>query len=249
MSNCSRATAPRRRSFNKSLRRTASFAFLPNFRRNRILKTLWLGATFIVTAFATMGPNAAASSTLTPLGVADYAYMTASHANPAHDVLAPDLTNAVATKIVANSPLSLASNIGAIPDYSRIAIFVNKSAYSVICVDFPVAILNRPKVTPCPDGAIGNWQLAPSVLMISRASVALAASEGQAVSGPEVSGAFSQSRFTLTTRPRFKSGAGGAINVVGRVQIHSTNGSKVTIIHVCVTFPKTQAGIVKQTRC
>jgi hypothetical protein len=231
----------------------------PQARRQAIVETTPLGwfisRTLLLVVFLLMltsitssAVNAAKPSFVS--AVAEYAFSTASHEKPARAVSATDLSNAVATKSnVTTLTVTLGVNLGDIPSYPRLAIFIDSATFKNICVHFSNVVGKRPYLIACPQMAIALWQEAPSVMEVSRNAVAMAAAKGRAVSGADVAKSFTKSRFHFVTTPAFKTGQGGKVTFVSRLKMTSDSGSVTENVHVCVKFPTTEAGIPFQVHC
>ena len=212
-------------------------------------RTLLLAVVFMMlTSVTSSAVNAAKPSFVS--AVAEYAYSTASHEKPARAVSATDLSNAVATKMnVTTSTVTLEANLGDIPSYPRLAMFINSATFKNTCVSFSNVVGKSPYLIACPQLAIALWLEAPSVMDVSRSAVAMAAAKGQAVSGADVAKSFTKSRFHFVTAPAFKAGQGGKVKFVSQLKMTSGSGSVTETVYVCVKFPTTLAGIPIQVHC
>ncbi len=190
-------------------------------------------------------PLAGATRSSGVLAVADYAYSTANHSRPPQIVTATDVTNAVATASVNKAKLTLVINIGEVLGYSRLVLFGNAVTYRQTCVDFPVKVGQPPTVIPCSAEFMELWQEEPFVLNASRSAVAAAASSGRAVSGADITPFFIGSNYKLLKTPTFRAGQGGVVTVIVKMKFNST----LTTSHICIQFPKTEAGVPFQVAC
>ena len=191
--------------------------------------------------------SAAASSAA--LNIAKYAVATASHDQPARAVTAADVSNAVATTSVNTSRLSLGFNIGELVGYSRVALFIDSSTYSQLCVDFPNSVGAAPTVTSCTPQVILLWQSVFGVLNASRDAVASAASRDRPVTGADVVKAAASIKWNLAPKPSFTGGQGGLVKFTRKLQITAPKKSPVVTVSICVSFPKTAYGIPVQVTC
>jgi hypothetical protein len=89
------------------------------------------------------------------------------------------------------------------------------------------------------------WQEEPFVLNASRSAVAAAASSGRAVSGADITPFFIGSNYKLLKTPTFRAGQGGVVTVIVKMKFNST----LTTSHICIQFPKTEAGVPFQVAC
>lgn len=212
-------------------------------------RTLLLAVVFMMlTSVTSSAVNAAKPSLVS--AVAEYAYFTASHEKPARAVSATDLSNAVATKMnVTTSTVTLEANLGDIPSFPRLAMFINSATFKNTCVSFSNVVGKPPYLIACPQLAIALWLEAPSVMDVSRSAVAMAAAKGQTVSGADVAKSFTKSRFHFVTAPAFKAGQGGKVKFVSQLKMTSGSGSVTETVYVCVKFPTTLAGIPIQVHC
>lgn len=211
--------------------------------RNTIL-TLLLGVALTAT-MTLSSPLVGAARSSDALAVADYAFSTANHSRPPQIVTAADVANAVATVSVNKAKLTLDINIGEVEGFPRLVLFMNEVTYRQTCVDFPVKVGQSPTVIPCPAKAIALWQELPSVLYKSRSAVAAAASSGRAVSAADITPFFIGSIFKFLKTPTFRAGQGGVVTVIVKMKFNST----LTTSHICIRFPKTEAGIPFQVAC
>jgi hypothetical protein len=150
---------------------------------------------------------------------------------------------------VTTSTVTLEANLGDIPSYPRLALFINSVTFKNTCVSFSNVVGKPPYLIACPQLAIALWLEAPSVMDVSRSAVAMAAAKGQAVSGADVAKSFTKSRFHFVTAPAFKAGQGGKLKFVSQLKMTSGSGSVTETVHVCVKFPTTLAGIPIQVHC
>jgi len=212
-------------------------------------RTLLLAVVFtMLTSITSSAVNATKPSFVS--AVAEYAFSTASHEKPARAVSATDLSNAVATKMnVTTSTVALGANLEDIPSYPRLAMFINSATFKHTCVSFPNVVRKPPYLIACPQMAIALWMEAPSVMDVSRSAVAKAAAKSRSVSGTDVAKSFLKSRFHFVTAPAFKAGQGGKVTFVSQFKMTSGSNSVTEIVHVCVTFPTTLAGIPIQVHC
>lgn len=186
--------------------------------------------------------------------VAEYAVATAAHERPAHAVTSEDITNAAAASIInasatGASKVSLVANIGDLPGYPRVAAFLSSATFALTCVDFPASVGAAPVITPCPSRALGEWYSEPTVLLIARNAVALAASRGQAVSVADVVAAAARSGWKLAVRPTFSSGQGGVAKFTTTSTSRSSGSPKTVTVTVCVLLPATAYGIAHWVNC
>ena len=190
--------------------------------------------------------TAAASAALS---IAKYAAATASHDQPAQAVTAADVSNAVATTSVNTSGLALGFNIGELIGYSRVALFVDSSTFSHLCVDFPNSVGATPTVTSCTPQVILLWGSVPGVLNDSRDAVASAASRNRSVTGADVVKAAASTKWNLVPKPTFTSGQGGLVKFTRKLQFTSPKKTPLVTVSICVLFPKTAYGIPVQVAC
>lgn len=210
---------------------------------NTIL-TLLVGVA--LTATMTLSSSlAGAARSSDVLAVADYAFSTANHSRPPQIVTAADVANALATALVNKANLTLVINIEEVEGFPRLVLFMNDVTYKQTCVDFPAQVGQSPTVIPCPAKAIALWQELPFVLNASRSAVAAAASSGRAVSGADITLFFIGSNYKLLKTPTFRAGQGGVVTVIVKMKFNST----LTTSHICIQFPKTEAGIPFQVAC
>jgi hypothetical protein len=160
-------------------------------------------------------------------------------------VTAADVANAVATTSVNKAKLTLDINIGEVLGYPRLVLFMNGATYRQTCVDFPVKVGQSPTVIPCPAEAIVAWQELPFMLNASRSAVAAAATSGRAVSGANVVRFFAGSDYRFLKTPTFRAGQGGVVAIIWKMKF---NGA-LTTSHICIQFPKTEAGIPTLVAC
>jgi hypothetical protein len=198
--------------------------------------------------------TASAAPSSVVFNIAKYAEATAVHDRPAHPVTRDDVSNAAATPMInppamGSSKVSLTSNLGDLPGYPRVAVFVNPATYSVMCVNFPDFVGAAPTVATCSPRALGAWFSAPTVLLIARDAVAIAAQRGQAVSGADVVKVTSRQRWSHAGKPTFRSGQGGVVRFTN-TSTSGPKGSTMTVnITVCVQFPTTAYGIPVLVKC
>ena len=183
------------------------------------------------------------------LNIAKYAVATATHDQPAQAVTAADVSNAVATSSVNTSGLALGFNIGELVGYPRVALFVDSSTYSQLCVDFPNSVGAASTVTSCTPQVILLWQSVSGVLNSSRDAVAAAASHSRPVAGADVVKAATSIKWNLVPKPTFRSGQGGRAKFTKKLQITVPKKSAVVTVAICVSFPKTAYGIPVQVSC
>jgi hypothetical protein len=160
-------------------------------------------------------------------------------------VIAADVANAVATASVNKTSLTLGFNIGDVLSYPRLIVFMNGGTYRQTCVNFPVKVGRFPTVISCPAKVIALWQELSFVLNESRSAVANAASSGRAVSGADITQFFIGSNYKFLKTPTFRAGQGGVVTIIVKLKLNST----LTTSHICIEFPKTEAGIPIQVAC
>lgn len=225
------------------LRRSLWRRYIISLATSTLVVPLHLGLATPVGATTSTAPASAA------LSVARYATSTASHDTPAHAVTDADVSNAVATSKVNTAGLTLGFNVGELPGYSRVALFIDGATYSYLCVDFPNSAGAAPRVTPCSAQVILLWQNVPGVLDVSRNAVASASSHGRPVTGADVMRAAATIKWSVVPKQAFAAGQGGRVKFTKKLQITAPKKSAVVTVSICVSFPKTSYGIPVQVAC
>jgi hypothetical protein len=190
-------------------------------------------------------PVAAATPSSMALSFATYAVATASHERPAHIVTAADVTNAVSSLSTISTNLQLVFNLGDVPGYTHLVMFVDQSLFTELCVNFPDTIGGVPRLVKCPTQVLGVWEFWPEVLQISERAVVNASTHGKAVSGADVVAAAKSHHLTLVPTPVFLAGQGGKVKLT---TLGAMTNQKFTV-NICVRFPKTAFGIPVQVAC
>ncbi len=202
-------------------------------------------ATTATTLLSLASPLAEAASPPAALVMARYAVATATHDQPAHVVIAADVSNAVATFTTLNDQLILEYNLGNLLGTPRVVGWINSSTYAWTCVSFPNSIAGSPQIVPGSGKAHAALLVLPNLLNLSRNAVAAAASHHKAVSGADVAAAAASVRTSLAPKPTFIAGQGGKVRFTTKVE----TGSNTFAVFICVQFPRTAYGIPVQVSC
>ena len=191
-------------------------------------------------------PVAAATPSSVVLRYATYAVATATHDRPDHAVSAIDLSNAVSAFSTVTNKLTLLINLGDVFGYRRLAVFIDQSTFTNICVSFPDSLGGVARIIPCPLRAIAQRSIWPNVLQVSERAIVRAAAHGSAVSGADVVASNRSTLLTLVRAPTFLAGEGGQAKFATTIE---TAAKLKFTVYVCVRFPKTAYGIPVQVAC
>ena len=211
----------------------------------RVARTL-TPAVAIVALLGLGSPVGASTPSSVALRIAEYALATATNDSPAHVVTAADVTNAVGINTVNTDGLEQLINLGDVFGYSGLVLFLDRTSYSDICLNFPDTVGGTPKVIPCPRLARGLWDTHGGALAVSNRAIAAAAATGHAVSGADVVAAAKVYHLTLRHKPTFLAGHGGKVKFTTLVVMAPNTKF---MVNNCVLLPKTAYGIPVEVAC
>lgn len=214
----------------------------------RAISTFVIGA-LAVSSAVILGPGRGFAASTSPasqaLAIANYAEGTASHERPAHLVTAADVTNAVSALRSSATSIQATFNVGDLPGYESLAGFIDQTAYTQVCIQFPTRILGTPHVIDCPPAAIVLWQTLGVAMGASQRAIVTASIQHRAVSGADVISGARAYHLGLAHNLTFKAGHGGTAEFVTIMYLKN----KKYTAHLCVRLPKTAYGIPVATAC